>query len=166
MTTDDTYALTLVDIDRVLPTEYEILQPTDPRNENGAALRAVRHDAMAQTHFFYSAHEYFKFAVSIAPRQRLLAEESGTRYVQLSASYDADPSFHASVTHTIAALTRSSVILHRMRSDETSVRFVLSQQEMAALVESYQSYRADCEEGSVAQGRDFDLFLELPDENA
>ncbi len=163
--TEDTYALTLTDIDRVLPAEYEILQPTDPRNDNRNAVRAVRHDAMAQVHYFYSAKKYLQFAVSIAPRNRLLAEESGTRYIQLSASYDADPYIHASVTLTVAALTGSSVILHRMKSDETSVRFVLSQQEMAALVESYQSCRTDCEEGSAAQARDFDPFLEMSDED-
>ncbi len=166
MTTNDTYALTLTDIDRVLPAEYEVLQPSDPRNENRAALRAVRHDAMACVHYFYSIREYFTFATSVIPRQRLLAEEAGTRYVQLSATYDADPYFHASVTHTVAALTRSSVTLHRMKSDETSVRFVLSQQEMAALVESYQSYLADCESGSVAPARDFDPFLDLSDKSA
>ena len=163
--TEDIYALTLADIDRVLPTEYDILQPADPRNDNRTALRAVRHEASAQTHYFYSAQEYLQFAVSIAPRNRLLAEEFGTRYVQLSATYDADPYFHASVTHTVAALTRSSVILHRMKSDETSVRFVLSQQEMTALVESYQSCCAGCEEGSAAQARDFDPFLEMSDED-
>ncbi len=166
MTTDDTYALTLADIDRVLPAEYEVLQLGDPRNENRAALRAVRHDAMARVHYFYSAKEYLQFAVSIAPRQRLLAEESGTRYIQLSATYDADPYFHASVTHTVAALSRSSVTLHRMKSDETSVRFVLTNEEMAALVEFYQSYLVDCESGSVAQVRDFDPFLEMSDESA
>jgi hypothetical protein len=163
--TEDIYALTLADIDRVLPAEYDILQPDDSRNDNRTALRAVRHEASAQTHYFYNAREYLQFAVSIAPCNRLLAEESGTRYIQLSASYDADPYFHASVTHTVAALTRSSVILHRMKSDETSVRFVLSQQEMAALVESYQSCRADCEEGSAAQASDFDPFLEMSDED-
>jgi hypothetical protein len=163
--TEDTYALTLTDIDCVLPAEYDILQPDDSRNDNHVALRAVRHEASAQTHYFYSAKGYLQFAVSIAPRNRLLAEESGTRYIQLSASYDSDPYFHASVTHTVAALSRSSVILHRMKSDETSVRFVLTNEEMAALVESYQSYPADCESGSVAQVRDFDPFLEMSDED-
>ncbi len=166
MAAADIYALTLADIDCVLPAEYDILQPGDPRNDNCNALRAVCHEASAQTHYFYTIREYFTFAASVIPRQRLLAEESGTRYVQLSASYDADPYFHASVTHTVAALSRSSVILHRMKSDETSVRFVLTNEEIAALVESYQSYRADCESGSVAQERDFDPFLDLSDEIA
>ncbi len=166
MTTNDTHTLTLADIDRVLPAEYEVLSSADPRNENRAALRAVHHDAMARVHYFYSAQDYLQFAISVAPRQHLLAEESGTRYVQLSATYDADPYFYASVTHTVAALSRSSVTLHRMKSDETSVRFVLTNEEMAALAEFYQSYLVDCESGSVAQVRDFDPFLEMSDESA
>jgi hypothetical protein len=158
MTMSDTHILSLTDIDRVLPDEYEVLQPADPRNENRRALRAVCHDA-AGVHYFSTAQEYFAFAVSIASRRRLLAEEGGTRYVQLSASYDSDAWFHASVTHTVAALTRSSVILHRMKSDETAVRFTLSQQEMEALVEAYQSYLADGEDGTMGLERDPDPFL-------
>jgi hypothetical protein len=166
MTMSDTHILSLTDIDHMLPAEYEVLSPADLRSENRHALCAVRHDAAARVHYFYSAQEYFTFAVSIAPRTRLLAEESGTRYVQLSASYDSDAWFHASVTHTVAALTRSHVILHRMKSDETSVRFVLTRDEMAALVESYQAYLADCEAGSVALASDPDPFLADPDESA
>jgi hypothetical protein len=164
MTTSDTHTLSLADIDRVLPVEYEVLPPTDPRNENRHALRAVRHDAAGRVHYFYSIQEYFRFAVSITPHTRLLAEEAGTHYVQLSASYDSDAWFHASVTHMVAALTRSSVVLHRMKSDETSVRFVLTRDEMAALVESYQAYLADCQAGSVVPVCDPDPFLADPDE--
>jgi hypothetical protein len=159
MTTSDTHTLSLSDIDHMLPAEYEVLPPADPRNENHRALRAVRHEASAQTHYFYTAQQYFTFAVSIAPRTRLLAEEAGTHYVQLSASYDSDAWFHASVTHTVAALTRSHVILHRLKSDETSVRFTLTLEEMAALVESYQAYLAECEDGSVAPELNPDPFL-------
>ena len=134
MTTNDTHNLGLSDVDGVLPTEYEILPPTDPRNENHNALRAVCYEASAQTHYFYNAQEYFAFATSVAPRNRLLAEEYGTRYIQLSASYDSDPYFHGSVTHTVAALTRSQVILHRMTSDETSLRFTLTKDTSTAVV--------------------------------
>ena len=49
--TEDIYALTLADIDRVLPAEFAILQPGDSRNKNRNALRAVRHEAAAQTHY-------------------------------------------------------------------------------------------------------------------
>ena len=45
-------------------------------------------------------------------------------------------------------------------------RFVLSQAEMAALVESYHSYLADCEEGNVPQAHDFDPFTDVSDGNA
>jgi len=162
--TNDTYALTLADIDCVLPAEYDILQPGDPGNENRSALRAVRHEAAAQTHYFYSAKEYFTFVTSIIPRNRLLAEESGTRYIQLSATYDSDPYFHASVTHTVAALSRSSVTLHRLKSDETSVRFALSQVEIAALVDSYQTYREECDTRTPAS--EFDPFTDIPGEIA
>lgn len=158
MTTNDTDALTLADIDHVLPPEYDILPSGDPRNKNRHALRAVRHNAAGQTHYFSSVREYFTFAVSVAP-QSVLAEEGGTRYLSLSAQYDADPWFHASVTHTVAALTRSSVILHRMKSDETSVRFVLSQEEKAVLIDGYQSFLGNCEWQEEASSSEFDPFL-------
>jgi hypothetical protein len=164
MTSDDAYVLTLTDIDRVVPAEYEILQPGDPRNENRAALRAVRHEGAAQTHYFSSAQEYLKFATRITPRHRLLAEEHGTRYVQLSASYDADPWFHASVTHTVAGFTRRTVVIHRLKSDETAVRVEFSPEEMAALVESYQSYLAECESDMPAP--EFDPFTDVREETA
>jgi hypothetical protein len=164
MTTSGTHILSLSDIDRVLPDEYEVLPPGDVHNANRPALRAVRHKASTQIYSFYSAQEYFRFAVSMAPRTRLLSEEAGTRYVQLSASYDSDAWFHASVTHTVAALTRSHVVLHRMKSDETAVRFVLTGDEMAALVECYQAYQTDCQAGSVAPACDPDPFLADPDE--
>jgi hypothetical protein len=160
----DTHLLSLADLDRVLPREYKVLPPGDPHNDNPHALRAVRNEAGAQTHYFYSVQEYVTFALSVAPR-RWLAERDGMCYIELSSQYDADPWFHASVTHTVAAFTRNSVVLHRMKSDETSVRFVLTNEEMAALVEFYQSYLVDCESGSVAQVRDFDPFLEMPDES-
>lgn len=162
MTTNGTYTLTLTDIDAVLPPEFEILQPGDLRNDNRSALRAVRHESSAQTHYFYSALEYLKFATRIIPRNHLLAEEYGTRYVQLSASYDADPSFHASVTHTVAAFTRRTVVIHRLKSDETAVRVEFSPEEMAALVESYQDYCAELESGTAAP--EFDPFTHVSGE--
>src|ERR1700730_16280812 len=157
MTTNETHSLGVSTIDRVLPAEYEILKPTDPRNENRAAIRAVRHRSGGLTHYFTSVQEYLTFATSVIPRQRLLAEEYGTRYLQLSAQYDHDPYFHAGLTHTVAAFTHRSVVIHRLKSDETAVRMEFSAEEMAALVQSYQSYVADCEEGSVAP--EFDPFL-------
>ena len=163
MTTNDTHTLGVSAIDRVLPAEYEILQPTDPRNENRAALRAVRHRSGGLTHYFTSVQEYFSFATSVIPRSRLLAEEYGTRYIQLSAQYDHDPYFHAGLTHTVAAFTNRSVVIHRLKSDETAVRMEFSAEEMAALVEGYQSYLAECEGGTAAP--DFDPFADVPGEH-
>ena len=163
MTTNETHSLGVSAIDRVLPAEYEILKPTDPRNENRAAIRAVRHRSGGLTHYFTSVQEYFTFATSVIPRQRLLAEEYGTRYLQLSAQYDHDPYFHAGLTHTVAAFTNRSVVIHRLKSDETAVRMEFSAEEMAALVEGYQSYLAECEGGTAAP--EFDPFADVPGEH-
>ena len=104
MTTNDTDALTLADIDQVLPPEYDILLPGDPRNDNRAALRAVRHN-LAPKSTTSPVQGSPSNSRRPSPRaSRLLAEESGTRFVQLLSAYDTDPFFHASVTHTIAAL--------------------------------------------------------------
>lgn len=154
-TTNDT--LSLADLERLLPPEYIVLAPGDPRNDRPHTLRAVQHEASGQIHFFSSAQEYLQFIVTITPR-RVLSSSASTRYLLLSASYDADPWFHASVTHTVAALTCSSVVLHRMKSDETSVRFVLSEEEMATLIEGYQSYLRDGEQEAASSG-EFDPFL-------
>ena len=163
MTTNETQTLDVSLIDRVLPAEYEILSATDPRNEQRSSMRAVRHRSGGLTRYFSSMQEYFTFATSVMPPQRLLAEECGTRYIQLSAQYDADPYFHASVTHTVAAFTQRSVVIHRLKSDETAVRMEFSAEEMAALVEGYQSYLADCEGGAAAS--EFDPFTDVPGEN-
>src|SRR5260370_30363679 len=150
MTTNETHSLDVSAIDRVLPAEFEILQPTDPRNENRAAVRAVRHRSGGLTHYFTSVQEYFDFATSVIPRQRLLAEEYGTRYIQLSAQYDHDPYFHAGLTHTVAAFTSRNVVIHRLKSDETAVRMAFSPEVMAALLESYQSYLQESASGASA----------------
>jgi hypothetical protein len=163
MTTNETNTLGVSAIDRVLPAEYEILKPTDPRNENRAALRAVRHRTGGLTHYFTSMQEYFSFPTLVIPRQRLLAEEYGTRYIQLSAQYDSDPYFHAGLTHTVAAFTHRSVVIHRLKSDETAVRMEFSAEEMAALVEGCQSYLAEIE-GSTASP-ECDPFADIPGEH-
>ena len=164
MTTNDPHSLDVSAIDRVLPPEYVILSATDPRNENRAALRAVRHRCGGPTRYFSTVEEYFTFATSVMPRSRLLAEEYGTRYIQLSASYDADPYYHASVTHTVAAFTPSSVVIHRLKSDETAVRIEFTAEEMAALVGGYQAYLAEYE--SEASATASDPSAAIPDDNA
>jgi hypothetical protein len=159
----DTHLLSLADLDRVLPKEYEVLPSGDPRNAIPHALRAVRNEAETQTYYFSCVQEYLTFAMSVASR-RWLAVKGGTRYIELSAQYDADPWFHASVTHTVAAFTRASVILHRMKSDETSVRFELSREEMTALVSGYQSYLDNCEQAEAETETTRDPFLDFPDD--
>jgi hypothetical protein len=162
MTTNETPTLDVFAIDRVLPIEYEVLKPTDPHNENRAAMHAVRHRSGGLTHYFTSAQEYFTFATSVIPRQRLLAEEYGTCYVQLSALNDADPYFHAGLTHTVAAFTHRSIFIHRLNSDETTVRMEFSAEERAELVEGCQSYLAEFEGSAVAPT--FDPFADIPGE--
>jgi hypothetical protein len=56
------------------------------------------------------------------------------------------------------------VVLHRLKSDETSVRFELSRAEMAALKSGYQSYLDDCcpEETEAEMTRD--PFLDFSDD--
>jgi hypothetical protein len=164
-TNNDTLTLSVADLDQVLPSEYTVLPPGDPRNDNPHALRALLNEESSQTYFFSSALEYLKFAVTVASRNRLLAENCGTRYIQLSASYDSDAYFHASVTHTVAAFTQNMVALHRMKSDETSVRFELSLEEMAALTSGYQSYQEDCDQAGAEEEATRDPFLDFPDDH-
>jgi hypothetical protein len=163
MHTNATHLLSLADVDAVLPAEFQLLQPFDPHNDVPNAMRVVRHKGTEQTYSFDTPQEYLKFVLSVSPR-RLLAEVSDTRYIELSAQYDSDTYFHSSVTYTVAAFTRNSVVLHRMKSEETSVRFELSREEMAALASGYQSYLVD-EQGSDAEGEAMrDPFLDFPDD--
>jgi hypothetical protein len=163
MTTNATHLLNLTDVDAVLPAEFRVLSPSDPRNPAPHALRVVRHEATEQTYTFETPQQYLRFVLAVSPHH-LLAEVSGTRYLELSAQYDADPWFHGSVTHTLAALTQEMVVLHRMKSDETSVRFELKRGEMAVLVSGYQSYLEECEQAHGAGEVSRDPFLDFPDE--
>jgi hypothetical protein len=56
------------------------------------------------------------------------------------------------------------VVLHRMKSDETSVRFELSREEMTALVSGYQSYLDDGEQTDAEAEATRDPFLDFPDD--
>jgi len=88
MTTNDiTHTLSLNDVDRVLPPEFEILKSDDPSNAAPRALRAVRDESSGRTHYFYSPQDYLKFVTSVSARQ-VLGEEYGTRYVLLSSEFD------------------------------------------------------------------------------
>ena len=71
------------------------------------------------------------------------------------------------MTYTVAAITQNLVVLHRMKSDETSVRFELSRAEMTALVSGYQSYLDDCCPGGRQTAEvTRDPFLDFPDDFA
>jgi hypothetical protein len=165
MNDNATHQLSLSDIDAVLPEEYEALPPSDPHAHAPDALRVVRHTTTGQTYTFQTPQQYLHFVLSFTPR-RVLAEVSLTHYIELSAQYDNDVYFHSSVTLTVAALTRNLVVLHRMKSDETSVRFELSRAEMTALVSGYQSYLNDGDQEETEAEVTRDPFLNFPDDFA
>jgi hypothetical protein len=165
MTDNVTHQLSLIDIDAVLPEEFEIKRTSDPDMHSQCALRVVRHATTGQIYTFQTPQQFLHFVLSVTPR-RVLAEVSLTRYIELSAQYDNDVYFHSSVTHTVAALTRNMVVLHRMKSDETSVRFELSRVEMTALVSGYQSYLDDGEQEETETNATRDPFLDFPDDFA
>jgi hypothetical protein len=165
MTSNSNPLLSLTDIDEVLPEAFEILQPSDPEISATHAVRVVRHDTTWQTYTFETARQYLHFVLSITPR-RLLTDVLHTRYIELSSQYDSDLYFHASVTYTVAAITRNMVVLHRMKNDEASVRFELSRAEMVALISGYQSYLDDAEQEEAEADATRDPFLDFPDDLA
>ena len=163
MNTNATDTLSLADVDAVLPAEFQILQPSNLHHDMPHALRVVHHETTEQTYAFDTPQQYLQFVLSISPR-RQLAEVSHTRYIELSAQYDSDAYFQASVTHTVAAFTQNVVVLHRMKSDETSVRFELSRQEMTVLASGYQSYLDDGEQADGEADTTRDPYLDFPDD--
>ena len=70
----------------------------------------------------------------------ILSDESDTRYIELSTQFEQDVYWHPSVTITLAAFTDLGVMLHRMKSEETAVRFDLSTEEMQALITGYTAF--------------------------
>jgi len=165
MTANTTCTVSLTDLDAVLSEEFEILQPPQANVDAFHAIRVIRHTTTGHIYTFQTPRQYLHFVLSVTPR-RLLTDVSQTRYIELSSQYDNDMYFHASVTNTIAAITRNLVVLHRMKSDETSVRFELSRAEMTVLMSGYQSYLDDCcpEETAAEVARD--PFLDFPDDFA
>jgi hypothetical protein len=163
MTANERHTLSLTDIDTTLPGEFEILKPSDPDTPAQRAVRVVRHAMSRQTYTFHTPQQYLQFVLTISPR-RLLADVSHTRYIELSAQYDSDVYFHASVTHTVAAFTQNRVVLHRLKSDENSLRFELSRAEMTALISGYQSYLDDGEQEETEAEMIRDPFLDFPDD--
>jgi hypothetical protein len=149
----------------VLPEEFEVVQLSDPDRRAPTAVRTVRHATTGQTYTFQTPRQYLRFVLSITPRP-LLTEVAHTRYIELSSQFDNDVYFHASVTYTLAALTSNLVVLHRMKSDETSVRFELSRTEMTSLISGYQTYLDDCEQEEADAEVARDPFLDFPDDFA
>jgi len=92
---------------------------------------------------------------------RILSDEYDTRYVELSAQIEQDEYWHPSVTITVAAFTDHGVMLHRMKSEETAVRFDLSKDEIAALIAGYTAYVVARE--SEQEQPDIDPFADLDD---
>src|SRR6266567_4694711 len=71
---------------------------------------------------------------------RMLSDEPDARYIELSMQFEQDIFWHPSVTITIAAFTDHGVLLHRLTSEETAVRFDLSKEEIQALITGYTAY--------------------------
>jgi hypothetical protein len=91
----------------------------------------------------------------------MLSEETDTRTIKLSTTFEHDESWHPSITITLAAFTDSGVMLHRMKSEETTVRFDLSTEEIQALITGYTEY-VGTRECRTPHRRDAESF----DENA
>jgi hypothetical protein len=153
------------DLDAVLPEAFETLQPPQANVDAFHAICAIRHVTTGQTYTFHTPQQYLHFVLSVTPH-RLLIDVSSTRYIELSSQYDSDPFFNASVTYTVAAITRNLMVLHRMKSDETSVRFELSRAEMVTLISGYQSYLYECELEEADEEMARDPFLDFPDDLA
>ena len=71
---------------------------------------------------------------------RILSDETQTRYIELSTQCEQDVYWHPSVIITLAAFSESGVMLHRMKSEETAVRFDLSPEEIQTLITGYTAY--------------------------
>jgi hypothetical protein len=89
---------------------------------------------------------------------RIVSDEYDTRYIELSAHCDQDAYWHPSVTITLAAFNDQGVLLHRMKSEETAVRFDLSTEEIQALIAGYTAYVAACKSNGLRPN--IDLFAD------
>jgi hypothetical protein len=92
---------------------------------------------------------------------RILSDEPDTRYIELSTQFEQDVYWHPSVTITLAAFTDHRVMLHRMKSEETAVRFDLSIAEIQALITGYTAHVVACE--NRTDEPDIDPFADLDD---
>ncbi len=92
---------------------------------------------------------------------RILSDENDTRYIELSTQFEQDVYWHPSVTITLAAFTDRRVMLHRMKSEETAVRFDLSIAEIQALITGYTAHVVARE--NRTDEPDIDPFADLDD---
>src|SRR5436190_2953952 len=79
---------------------------------------------------------------------RILSDAYNTRYIELSTQFEQDAYWHPSVTITLGAFTDNGVMLHRLKSEETAVRFDLSIEEIQRLISGYTAYVVACESRS------------------
>jgi hypothetical protein len=95
---------------------------------------------------------------------RILSDEQDTRYIELSTQCEQDAYWHPSATITLAAFSDDRILLHRMKSEETAIRFDLSQQEMQALITGYTAYVVARESASRPSDENpFDPLSDLDD---
>ncbi len=93
---------------------------------------------------------------------RILSDEYGTRYVELSSIYPSSFYWGDGIEHKVVGFDGECVGL--MVHGETTARIVLTEQEFAVLVVSYQQYKADMERRQAELARveveSFDPFLD------
>lgn len=99
---------------------------------------------------------------------RILSDAFATRYIELSTQFEQDVYWHPSVTITLAAFSDNGAMLHRMKSEETAVRFDLSTEEIQALISGYTAYVVASEfrtprQYANSRDEDADPFASLDD---
>ena len=85
------------------------------------------------------------------PFPRVLHDEDGLQYVQLSAQYGTDVYYDPAFTYTVATFSEDLVMLDRLKSNETAICFRLSKEEMTALVTGYTAYLTAQEQAQPAR---------------
>jgi len=83
----------------------------------------------------------------------ILSDEHGIQYVLLSGQYSSDMYYDPAFTLTVATFSEDTVMLDRLKSNETAMCFRLSKEEITALVTGYTAYLAAQEQGQAQQAR-------------
>lgn len=68
-----------------------------------------------------------------SPVYRVLCDVSGTRYVELSTSYDSDCFWHDAIERTEVGFEGNRVILYELHSDQAPVKLSFTQDKVALL---------------------------------